>query len=191
MDSAGTVTHWLDALHQGETEAAQRLWEAYYQRLVGLAHRNLGGVPRGPADSEDVVASAFDSFYRGVADKRFPQLADRDDLWRVLVTLTIRKASNVVRKETAAKRGGGQGGAELPADVADDGPSPELAAELVDELRRRLASLGDAELQAVAVAKMEGYTNAEIAARTGRSLATIERKLGLIRRLWEASPADG
>lgn len=108
MDSAGTVTHWLDALQRGDGAAAQRLWEAYFRRLIGLAHRNLGGVPRGPSDSEDVVLSAFDSFYRGVAGGRFPQLADRDDLWRVLVTLTVRKASNAARKEAAAKRGGGQ-----------------------------------------------------------------------------------
>lgn len=191
MNSGGTVTHILDALHQGKHEAAQRLWEAYYPRLVELAHRNLGGVAGGPADSEDVALSAFHSFYRRAADGRFPRLADRDDLWKVLVTLTVCKARNAVRKEAAAKRGGGQAAVELPAGAADDGPTPELAAELVEELRRRLASLGDDELQAVAVAKMEGYTNAEIAARTGWSESRVERKLVLIRQLWEAAATDG
>jgi DNA-directed RNA polymerase specialized sigma24 family protein len=191
MDTPGTVSHWLDALRGGEPDAAQRLWEAYYRRLVGLAHKNLGAAPRGPADSEDVVLSALDSFYRGVAGGRFPKLADRDDLWQVLVMLTVRKAGNAVRKEFAQKRGGGQNGHQLPPDAAADGPTPDEAAELMDELRNRLASLGDPELQALAVAKMEGQTNAEIAARTGWSLAKVERKLARIRRTWEASPADG
>lgn len=190
MDESGAVTHWLAALRGGEEEAAQRLWEAYYRRLVGLAHRHLGGAPRGPADSEDVALSALHSFCRGVEGGRFPRLADRHDLWQVLVMLTLRKASNAVRKERAAKRGGGKGAGELPADVTADGPTPAVAAELVEQLRWLLASLGDPDLQAVAVAKMEGHTDKEIAARTGWSLAKVERKLARIRQTWEAS-ADG
>src|SRR5271165_6376539 len=58
-------------------------------------------------DLEDVALSAFASFCRGVEGGRFPQLADRDDLWRLLVTITARKALHLARDERNQKRGGG------------------------------------------------------------------------------------
>src|SRR5262249_11787280 len=84
MAAAGSVSHWLDRLQAGDHAAAQPLWEVYFQRLVALARARLQGVPRQAADAEDVALSAFDSFCRGVAAGRFPQLADRADLWRLL-----------------------------------------------------------------------------------------------------------
>lgn len=39
-------------------------------------------------------------------------------------------------------------------------------------------------LRQIAVWKMEGFTNEEIGAKMGRSRATVERKLVLIRALW-------
>ena len=51
--------------------------------------------------------------------------------------------------------------------------------------RRLLGLLGDTELRSVAVWKMEGWTNEEIAQQIGRSLPTVERKLRMIRGLWE------
>ena len=92
MSSGGSVTHWLGAIKNGEAAAAQQLWEAYYLRLVGLARQRLGQTPRGPADEEDVALSALNSFFEGVAQGRFPLLCDRDDLWRLLVHITARKA---------------------------------------------------------------------------------------------------
>jgi hypothetical protein len=83
MASGGSVTHWLGAIKNGEAAAAQKLWEAYYRRLVGLARQRLGETPRGAADEEDVALSALNSFVEGLAHGRFPQLNDRDDLWRL------------------------------------------------------------------------------------------------------------
>src|SRR5207253_6336257 len=84
----------------------QRLWERYFRRLVGLARRKLQDTPRGAADEEDVALSAFDCFCRGAARGLFPQLADRDNLWRLLVTLTARKALQLTRRQPRPKRGG-------------------------------------------------------------------------------------
>jgi DNA-directed RNA polymerase specialized sigma24 family protein len=69
-------------------------------------------------------------------------------------------------------------------------PTPELAALVADECRGLLARLGERTLRSVAVWKMEGYTNAEIAARLGCIPQTVERKLRAIRRIWaeEAAP---
>ena len=65
-------------------------------------------------------------------------------------------------------------------------PSPEFAAEVAEECRRLLDELGAEELQAVALAKLEGYSNAEIAVRLGVVERTVERKLRVIRELWES-----
>src|SRR5262245_5580941 len=89
----GSVTVWLGDLKRGGDAASQLLWERYCRRLVGLARTQLRGAPRGVADEEDAALDAFNSFLAGVARGRFPQLHDRDDLWRLLVVLTIRKAA--------------------------------------------------------------------------------------------------
>src|SRR5205085_5062686 len=95
MSGDETVTYWLGQFQAGDRAAAQRLWERYFRRLVGLARKRLEGAPRQAADEEDVALSAFDSFCRGAERGRFPRLEDRNDLWRVLVTLTVRKAHHL------------------------------------------------------------------------------------------------
>jgi DNA-directed RNA polymerase specialized sigma24 family protein len=199
MSSERSVTHWLGQLQAGDHAAAQRLWERYFHRLVGLARTKLRDAPRRVADEEDVALSAFDSFCRGAESGHFPQLRDRDDLWRLLFTLTARKAFDLVRDQRRHKRGGGgvRGESALLGPEASPGeeagleqvlgrePTPEFAAQVADECQRLLDLLGDVELRAVALAKMEGDTTEQIAAKLRRSPRSVERKLQLIRSLWE------
>jgi DNA-directed RNA polymerase specialized sigma24 family protein len=63
-------------------------------------------------------------------------------------------------------------------------PSPELAAQTIDELQRLLSALRDESLRSVACWKLEGYTNAKVAARLGCIEKTVERKLHRIRQIW-------
>ena len=134
-----------------------------------------------------------------MARGRFPRLDDRDDLWRVLVTLTARKAIDLVQREHRQKRGGGR--VCLEADLASDDPdrpeptldqvvgrepTPEFAALVTEEFHRRLQGLRTARLRRVALLKLEGYTNEEIAEQLGCSLRTIARVLELIRMAWLA-----
>jgi len=72
--------------------------------------------------------------------------------------------------------------------VLGDEPTPEFAAQVAEECQRLLGRLGDAELRSVALWKMEGYTNEEIAARLNCVPRTVQRKLGLIRTLWDQEP---
>ena len=138
-------------------------------------------------------SSAFDSFCAAATRGRFPRLDDRDDLWRVLVTVTERKAVNLLRRQRRLKRGGGRVANE--ADVAGPGeglldrvagtaPTPEFAAMVAEEYRRRLAALPTEPLRRIAVLKLEGYSNEEIAGRMGLGLRSVVRKLDLIRRTW-------
>jgi DNA-directed RNA polymerase specialized sigma24 family protein len=194
-----SVTRWLGHLKAGDRAAAQPLWERYFDRLVRVARGRLSARIRRAADEEDVALSAFDSFVRAAEAGRFPRLDDRDDLWAVLVTLTERKANARVDRETAKKRGGGavRGDSVLGPDAPGGGydapapdPTPAMAAEVAEECERLLAAL-DAhgpDLRPIALWKLEGYSNAEIAAKAGKSVATVERKLALIRSLWAAVP---
>jgi DNA-directed RNA polymerase specialized sigma24 family protein len=197
MSSQGSVTYWLGRLQAGDPAAAQRLWESYFARLVGLARQKLRGAARRTADEEDVALSAFDSFCRGVTAGRFPQLEDRDNLWHLLVTLTVRKAVALRRYEARQKRGGAPLGEATAAGSlsreAEDAdveqilgrePTPEFAAQVAEECQRLLGLLQDAGLRDLALRKMEGYTNDELAVQRGCVPRTIERKLRVIRKLW-------
>ena len=82
----------------------QEIWQQYYDKLVRLARRKLGPMGRRSADEEDVALSAFHSFYRGASQGRFPKLNDRHDLWKLLVTITCRKAIDLFRRHFAATR---------------------------------------------------------------------------------------
>jgi DNA-directed RNA polymerase specialized sigma24 family protein len=198
MSPSGSVTVLIEALRAGDASAAQALWESYFHKLVGLARHKLRGRPCAAADEEDVALSAFDSFCRGAAHSQFPRLVDRGDLWQLLVVLTARKAYRLLQHERRLKRGGG--GVQHLSALEDEGPgvaevvgrepTPEFAAQVAEECQRRLEALGEPELREVALAKMEGLSNAEIAARLGVVERTVERRLGLIRKLWaeEAAP---
>jgi RNA polymerase sigma factor (sigma-70 family) len=200
VDDQGSITQWIGDLRGGGSLAAEKLWQRYYMRLVGLARKRLQGAPRRVADEDDVVANAFHSFCRGAEAGRFPKLGDRDDLWQVLVMITARKAADQLKHQYRQKRGAAQvrgdslrvqdlNGEEraLIDQVAGSEPTPEFAAQLTEECELLLDKLADESLRCVALAKMEGYTNDEIAERLNVKTRTIERKLNLIREIWSQS----
>ncbi len=198
MASAGSVTHWLRRLQAGDPAAAQPLWERYFRRLVGLARAQLRATPRRAADEEDVALSAFDSFCRAAEAGRFAQLCDRDGLWPLLVAITAHKARDLARHEGRQKRAGAvlfselhsPEGSDSTADgdeleqLPDPEPNPALAALVAEECRRLLERLEDDTLRQVALLKMEGYTDDEVAGQLGCARRTVVRKLQRIRYLW-------
>jgi RNA polymerase sigma factor (sigma-70 family) len=201
MSSEGSVTRWVTALKGGDVAAAQPLWERYHRRLVGLAREKLRSARRRAADEEDVVQNAFHSFFQGVAHGRFPQLQDRDNLWRLLVVITARKALDQLAHEHSKRQGRGtlQGESRISPggpdaddaaieEVVGDEPTPEFAAQVAEEYERLLGLLGDESLCRVAVWKMEGLTNDEVAERLDCSRRTVARKLETIRIIWSKEP---
>jgi RNA polymerase sigma factor (sigma-70 family) len=202
-EGEGSVTRWVEALKGGDDDAAGRLWRRYFDSLVRLARARLGPVPRAAADEEDVALSAFHSLCAGAAQGRFTRLDGRDDLWRLLATITVRKALDQLRRQRRQKRGGGRvlGEADLTGaqpgydvnglDWLESGePTPELVALLGEQYRLLLEGLPDPSLREVARLRLEGYDGDEIAERLGCNRRTVVRKLDRIRRTWsEASPA--
>jgi RNA polymerase sigma factor (sigma-70 family) len=196
MSADGSVTRWVTALKGGDVAAAQPLWERYHRRLIGLARDKLRTAQRRAADEEDVVQSAFHSFFRGVSQGRFPELGDRDNLWRLLVVITARKALDQLAAEHAKRRGGTPGSnlrihledADIEQVIGDE-PTPEFAAQVAEQYHRLLDLLGDATLRQVAVWKMEGLTRDEIAENLDCSRRTVARKLETIRIIWSGETA--
>ena len=193
------MQQWLERLRQGESKAALRIWEKYFAELVLLAQQKMGSLPRRVADEEDIALSAMNSFVQGVRKGRFPRLDDENDLWRLLVTITARKATAHRRRHFAVRRGGGKvrgesafllGDKEQQKDglrtVAAETPTPAFAAQVADQCRFLFAKLGDPLLRNIARWKMEGFSNEEIAMKLGRTKRTVERKLALIRASWSA-----
>jgi DNA-directed RNA polymerase specialized sigma24 family protein len=189
MTSDGSITRWIGQLRGGDGDAAEQLWRAYFARMVEHAGRLLNNSPKRSGDEEDAALSAFKSFCLGARAGRFPQLADRDNLWPLLVALTSHKCVDLIRHDTRKKRGGPTGPGTFEDVVAKE-PTPEFVVQLADELDTllgRLDAAGDPTLRSIALWKLEGLTTPEIAERLGCVRRTVERKLALIARLWEAA----
>lgn len=201
-----SVTGWIAGLKIGDEASTQKLWERYFARLVAVARAKVSGRVKAAADEEDVALSAFDSFCRAATAGRFPRLADRDDLWRLMVVITARKAQDLLRRDHAAKRGGGRepltdgdvrGGGGSRGGGGDDSdailletlaghePDPGFAAMVAEQCALLMDALREESLKSIALQKMEGWSNEEIAERMGVVPRTVERKLRLIRSLWE------
>jgi RNA polymerase sigma factor (sigma-70 family) len=186
----GPVSLWLSGLKQGDPDAAERLWGAYFRRLRAFAGRMLHGRIRRTCDGEDVAASAFGSLCRAARAGEFPRLRRRQDLWPLLAALTSHKCIDRARRERRIKRGGLADAADpsvlggIPG--ADEHPADRL--ELLDLRNRLLAILEDHEdrtLRQVVQWRLEGQTIGAIALRMGCVRRTVERKLSLIREIWE------
>lgn len=197
MADQGSITCWLTALKQGDGRAAEVIWQRYCARLVELARKKLRPDCRREADEEDVVQNAFCSFFRGVAGGRFPELEDRDNLWRLLVTITAREACDEIARQTRKKRGGGTLQTEsrifsVEADfqgpgieqIIGDEPTPDFAVQVAEEFELLLDQLGEESLRNVALWRMEGLNRDEIAGRLGCSRRTVARMLDTIRLIW-------
>jgi DNA-directed RNA polymerase specialized sigma24 family protein len=192
----GSVSQWNDGARQADQAAIGRLWERYFEQLVRLGRSKLAGHRNVAANEEDAAAGAFASFCRAAENGRLPNLDDRDALWRLLMTLTLQKVVDQKRLELRQKRGGGKlrGESALMANATDDeqgfarimqqSPTPEDAVLAAEEVERLMGVLDD-ELRAVVLAKLDGYTNREIADRQQRSVSSIERCLRLIRKKWQ------
>jgi ECF sigma factor len=206
-EDPGSVTRLLGQLRSEDpklrNEAASAIWQLYCNELLDLACQNLDRRLRRRVGPDDIVQRTFKSFFlrqqRGQYD-----LADRNDLLRLLVRMTLNKARGTAARESRGRRDfrrdqtattvdGDPAGLEawLLERVSRGAPTPDEAAALAEEAELRLAQLPD-DLCRIAVSKLEGYTNVEIAAlpEMDCSVRTVERKLRLIREAWSGLVPD-
>jgi len=190
-----SISKWLLRLAEGDAEATEKVWNDYFGKLVRLARRKLDGLPSRDFDEEDVALSAMNSFYQGITEHKFDHIHNRNDLWKLLVTITARKATAKRRAHFTQKRGGGRVRGESIfghqrneyggiADILGTEPTPELVASVAENCRNLLDQLSDETLRQIALWTLEGYRTEEIADKLGRVRRTVERKLERIREIW-------
>ncbi|MFO0888272.1 MAG: ECF-type sigma factor [Isosphaeraceae bacterium] len=201
--AAGSVTRWIGDLKAGDTRALAALWDRYFTMLVRKIRARLcaSRAPTAVSDEEDLALSVINALNSGIRNGRFPDLDDRDDLWRVLAHLVKCKLIDRQRREHTGKnpdlktireadmivRACEVNGAKLPMldGLLAAGPTPEMTAELAEELRLRRDALGRSDYRRIAELKLMGYTNSEIALELGCMVRSVQLKLELMRKRWK------
>lgn len=189
---AKTITNAFQRLSDGDRTAARPLYERFYPRLLRIAARTLGIQQPAASEAEDTVQSAFISFYKRAEDGRISGELDRNDLWRLLGTITKRKALKHLRRERAQKRGRATTMLEssIPTsgdqEVRLDEIAVDVSGEQFDLLLEEMLELLTDELQSVATLRLMGYKNRESADALGLSESQVERRLAEIRQAWTA-----
>ncbi|HMO15583.1 MAG TPA: ECF-type sigma factor [Pirellulaceae bacterium] len=180
-------------------DEGQAIWNEFFPRLKRFARKKLEGMPLRSFDEEDIALSAMNSFFRGHNQGRFDQLANKDELWRLLVTITSRKVTSQRRRLMSEKRGrGGVHGESVfgkPNDFSTDagqgiggvaGPEnlPESAEAMVVACEHLINVLPDEKHKQTALLRMEGFNNQEISDRLQCSLARTKQRIKNIKELW-------
>jgi RNA polymerase sigma-70 factor (ECF subfamily) len=153
----------------------------YGRRLVVLAERRLSPQVARRLDGEDVVQSVFRTFFRRCACGEF-KIDASEQLWRLLVAITLRKAQARARQHLAGKRRVGAeapGGDQALAGVADPEPGPEDAVLLIDQIEALLHGLPDWYARLLDL-RLQGHSAAEIAPQLNVSRQTVYRGLALL-----------
>lgn len=186
-----SVSVWIRLLRGGESAAVRPLWDRYFRPLVHYARRKAKGRPQLEDQAEDMALSAFHSFCNAAMNGRFPDLLDRNELWKLLAVITSRKVNRQARDQARLKRGGGRTVQLLDSQgtiqnyVIDDEPTPESYAVMREELDRLVHVLHDPVLKRIALLTLDSYGIQEIAEQLGYTRRSIHRKLRLIRGIWE------
>jgi DNA-directed RNA polymerase specialized sigma24 family protein len=193
-----SITVWFAQLREGDPAAAVKLWDRFFARLVVVASQQMATANRRVADEEDIATGVMVALCRCAGRGQLPAIDNRDDLWQQLLRWTKHDVIDHVRASTAAKRGSNRvrGDSVFPkhdgmddiqgglAAFADRTATPDLLVEMDEQLNLLLDRLPDALLRQLALMKMEGYSNDEIASELAVSSRTVSRKLNLIRSYW-------
>ncbi len=164
---------------QGDEGASQEIFERYLARLTALARSRLASRLARRTDPEDIVLSAYRSFFVGARDSRFV-LQRSGDLWRLLVSITLHKLYRQVKKHSAESRDVQREEILLEGFAVSQEPTAEAAIALADELEAILKPL-DPLLRRVLELRLQGQSLEEIAAITMRSERTVRRSLAELR----------
>jgi RNA polymerase sigma-70 factor (ECF subfamily) len=183
-------------LGQADQQAAEEIFCRFARRLIDLASKHLDGRLRQKIDPEDVVLSAFKSFFLRHAHQQF-ELAGWDNLWGLLTLITLRKCGYQTRHFHAASRDVHR--EVMLAGRADDSraswqaiardPTPMEAAVLAETVQQLFDNL-TADGRRILELALEGYKIAEIASRVGRAERTVYRTLDRIKGRLQRSAAE-
>ncbi len=180
-------------VRDGDDSAASELWQRCFPKLVAIARRSLRSLPHRHEDAEDAAQSALISFWKRLRRDDESSNLNRNSMWKLLATIAIRKTRGQLRREKAQKRGAGAvlNESELTAEFSgrrslDDLLGTVSTSDFDLACEEWLMKLAD-DLRPMAVLRVLGHTNDEIAQLLGCSERTVERKLQLIRDTWSVA----
>lgn len=163
---------------QGDDYAASVLFNRYVARLTALAGARLSSKLRSKVDPEEVVQSAFRSFFKQVNAGRV-EISERGKLWSLLAKITLRKIHRQAERYSAAKADVDREKEAvdyegIPLEFVSDEPTPEVINSVKEILDNVLDGLKDVEREAIEL-HLQGYTEKEIADEVNKSTRTIRR----------------
>lgn len=187
----------IDQINSGDERAQRRVWDTFFPHLLGLARKRMLDAGRRVRDEEDVALSVLNSYFSAAQENKFPNVRGHDELWRLLSRMTQRKVVDWIRYQSRQKRMSlGEsaifGNTGNPPDFEGNRPAeqivgkqlpPDIESMFAEQCSQWMARL-DKDLQEVVLKKLNGHSNAEIAESCQCSLATIERRLKLVREIW-------
>jgi RNA polymerase sigma-70 factor (ECF subfamily) len=165
-------------LRAGDDAAETLVFRRYAGRLVALAARQFDARMRDRADVENVVLSAYRSFFGRQARGEF-DLADWQGLWSLLAVITLRKCSKRRRHLRAARRDArrewpGPATEDLARLIPDRDPTPEEAV-MLSEMVEQLVGATEPGDRPIVEQILMGYTAEEVAERCDCSVRTVGR----------------
>jgi RNA polymerase sigma-70 factor (ECF subfamily) len=176
-------------LRNGDDAAATTIFHRFSRQLAALGRRHLEGRLRQKVDSEDVLQSAYKSFFRRQADDRLAP-SDWHELWNILTVFTVRKCIRYWARYTTARRDV-RVEATLPSDSVDSDwqfldrePSPQEGVLLAEAVERLLQGLQSRDRD-IATLALQGYSAAEIGEQLNRPRRTVYRVLERIKNRLE------
>jgi RNA polymerase sigma-70 factor (ECF subfamily) len=191
MSASDSFTDIMARLRGGDQGAAREIFQRFVDQLVRLAHRQFDAVMRRKVDAEDVVQSAYKSFFLRYGDGKM-EIQNWGNLWGMLTVITLRKcfdrveyhraALRDVRREASAQSDTTE---SLPwwEAVARD-PTPEEAAMLAETVEQLLRGL-EIDERPVLEMSLQGYSSSEISQQTGVGERTVRRMRERIRKKLE------
>lgn len=181
MADDDSITQWIQAVRSGDQLSADQLWNRYFGRLVRFARGRMCNLSSATYDEEDAAISTFRVMYEKLSCGGFEGISSRQDFWNLMLAVVIRKINRRTDYESAIKRRGSIGQIDLNSQVPIVDPCPSEVSEGFEYL---LAKLGDPKLEQVALWKLDGFTNEEIANKLNRTRRTVQRMITLIQDLW-------
>ena len=193
---------WMDAVRSGDSLSTTQLWENYFERISRAVSGRLTSRGRRFEDHEDVAVSVFRTFLRRASQGSFAGLDDADQLWKLLLTIGIRKANDYRKRSMAQRRGGdknvfGQdtaGDEGFPAAIDQaagaNGNSPDAdlrATEFFDYVMRQMP---DEATRDVVLLHLQGADTQQIAEMQACSERTVQRRMKTAIELWTKQLAE-
>jgi len=194
----------LERWKTGDEAAAAEIFERYLSRLTALARTRLSPKLARRVDPEDIVQSAYRSFFRHAKDDRYV-LQKSGDLWRLLAAIVMNKLHGQVEYHKAKKRsisveesmmlgGGDNSRPMINPEAFVNAPTTDEMLGITEELEQVMAKLPD-NYRRILELYLQGYEVTEIADDIERSERTVRRAIENIRnmlaeRFQETSQSD-